>query len=69
MGRTTYIVAAADAAVERYGDKAPDALIELITAAIELGDDDLATDFGRIFRQIERQLASQASSIAAGCAL
>jgi hypothetical protein len=62
MGRTTYIAAAADAAVERYGDKAPDALIELITAAIELGDDDLVADFDRIFRQVERQLAADGSA-------
>jgi len=58
MGQATYIATAADAAVDRYGDRAPEALRELITAAIELDEADLAADFDRIFRRVEQQLAA-----------
>ncbi|MES2498236.1 MAG: hypothetical protein V4618_19130 [Pseudomonadota bacterium] len=53
MFNDTHISAAADLAIERYGKRAPDALAELITAAVRLDDDDLAMDFDRILRRVE----------------
>ncbi len=53
MFNDAHITAAADLAIERYGKRAPDALAELITAAVRLDDDDLAMDFDRILRRVE----------------
>lgn len=52
-----HIYLTADAAIRRYGSHAPDALVELIKAAVRLGDDDLVLDFDRILRQVERRIA------------
>jgi hypothetical protein len=52
-----HIYLTADAAIRRYGREAPDALVELIKAAVRLGDDDLVLDFDRILRQVERRIA------------
>lgn len=54
-----YISLTADAAIQRYGNQAPDALLELIRAAVRLGDDDLVLDFDRILRQVELRIAER----------
>lgn len=59
MYSDAHIAAAADLAIERYGKAAPDALVELITAAVRLNDDDLAADFDRILRRVEEMFENE----------
>lgn len=53
---TMHVTIAADAAIERYGNKAPARLLELIAAAVRDGDDDQFEDFDRTLREVERRL-------------
>ena len=57
-----HIDLAAQAAIERYGQGAPDALLELIAAAVRLGDDDLVADFDCTLREVEKRLGIDSDS-------